>query len=837
MRRRALGSLAALVLAGCAATSPPATEPAADSEFERATAKLERREGLLTTWLDRRAGKLWLEVPAGSRTLGEYLYVEGLLTGLGSNPVGLDRGQLGGEKVVRLLVEGGRLLVLEVNLRFRATSDDVDERRAVEQSFAPSVIWAGKIESRDADGRGLVDLTTFLVRDAHGVSATLKTTGQGKYELDPERSAVMLDSCLSFPDNLEFEALLTFAGAEPGDHVRRTAPSPQEISFVLHQSLLRLPGPGYEPRSLDPRMGSFGIGFADYAAGLDEPIDRRWIVRHRLQKTDPTQASSPVEEPIVYYLDRGTPEPVRSALLDGAGWWAEAFTEAGFEDAFRVEMMPEGAHPLDARFNVIQWVHRSTRGWSYGGGVIDPRTGEMIKGHVTLGSLRVRQDRLLFEGLLGTAKTGSGDADDPIELALARIRQLSAHEVGHTLGLTHNFAASTYGRASVMDYPAPLITVGADGELDVSEAYGVGVGAWDRHAIRWAYSQFAPGVDEAAALEEIVREGLAGGLRFVADADARPPGAALAFGSLWDNGAEAVEALQSTMAVRRRALTDFGDDRIANGRPLAELQEVLAPVYFHHRYQLEATVKLVGGLDYAYAVRGDGQPGVRQVPAELQRAALATVLDALDPVELDLGEATLELLAPRPFGWGRNREMFTGATDPGFDALGAAATAADLVVGSLVQDERAARLLDQHRRDATLPGWSEVVAELLDAAFGGEDVDAPERLAAIERVVQHAAVRRLASQALSGSVAAGVRAITIEHLSRLGAELEKGSTDDLAAAAHRRSLLREINAAVNPLPPPAARARAASAPPPGSPIGQGRAAGFADCSFFGGRSR
>jgi hypothetical protein len=362
---------------------------------------MEKLGGLLTLYIDHDEGKVWLQIPADtgrSGLVGSYLYVEGLRTGLGSNPVGLDRGISGDTKVVDLRLVGSRLLVEEQNLGFRALTESESERRATRESFATSVIWAGPIRT-GLSGERLVDLTPFVVRDAHRSAGALRRAEQGDFELDPDRSVVDLDACRAFPDNLELEAVLTFKGKEPGRFVRETAPSPEAITLVQHHSFVRLPDAGYRPRRFDPRTGSFAVSFQDYAVPLDQPIERRWIVRHRLEKTNPQAESSPVIEPIVYYVDSAVPEPVRSAVLEGAGWWAEAFAAAGFEDAFRVEVLPVDVDLLDIRYNVIEWVHRSTRGWSYGGGVVDPRTGEMVKGHVRLGSLRVRQDRLLFEGL------------------------------------------------------------------------------------------------------------------------------------------------------------------------------------------------------------------------------------------------------------------------------------------------------------------------------------------------------------------------------------------------------------------------------------------------------
>lgn len=779
------------------------------------TQGLARDSGLLDVYVDRREGRIFLALPPEASSAGgfELIYGEGIRAGLGSNPVGLDRSRLGSTRHVRFRRAGGRIFLEELNTRYRALTGSAAERRAVRDSFATSVLWSGEVAAEEPDGRLLVDLSPFLTSDVFGFAGTLKATAQGAFQLDEERSAVELDRILVFPENVEVDATLTFAGPEPGEHVRDTAPDPRAVTVVQHHSFVRLPDPGYRPRRFDPRAGSFAVTFLDYAAALDSPLEKKWIVRHRLEKVDPGAPRSRVKEPIVYYVDSGVPEPVRSALVEGASWWARAFDEAGFIDAFRVEMLPEGVHPLDARYNAIHWVHRSTRGWSYGGGMVDPRTGEMIKGNVLLGSLRVRQDRLLFEGLAGTARTGSGGPGDPVELALARLRQLSAHEVGHTLGFTHNFAASTYGRASVMDYPAPLVDIREDGSLDFSRAYAVGAGRWDVQSVRYAYGEPAPGEDEEGYLSRIIAEGIDKGLLFITDHDARPGGAAHPLGNLWDNGDDPVAELLKILRVRRIALEAFAKDRIREGRPLALLREVFLPVYFHHRYQLAAAAKVVGGMDYGYAVRGDGQPPVRPLDPERQRAALEAILKVLDPAALDIPESALEILLPRPFGYPATRELHQGRTDPAFDTMGVARTAARMAADALLQPQRAARLVDFHRREPGQPGLKWLLESLVRQAFetpaaGGD------RLAGLSWVIRGEVVGSMIRLSSHGEVTPEVRALVDRSLSRLAAMLEAGPPDPRGAslaAKISRFLQRDLE---DPPPEPST-----PEPPPGSPIG------------------
>ncbi|HEX2639218.1 MAG TPA: zinc-dependent metalloprotease, partial [Pyrinomonadaceae bacterium] len=598
---------------------------------------------------------MFLEITRFNR---EFLYQVSLPAGLGSNPVGLDRGQLGRTFVVYFERVGNKILLVQPNYRYRALSTDEAERNAVADSFAKSVIF-GFTVAAEKDDRVLVDATAFLLRDAHGVVERLKQARQGNYKVDDSRSAFYLERTKGFPKNTEVETTLTFAGDEPGRLVGSVTPTANAVTVREHHSFVELPDAGYQPRRFDPRVNSFGITFYDYASPFTEAIEKRWIARHRLEKKDPRAAVSEAVKPIVYYVDPGAPEPIRSALVEGASWWNQAFEAAGFKDAFQVKVLPKDADPMDVRYNMINWVHRSTRGWSYGSSVVDPRTGEIIKGNVSLGSLRIRQDFLLGTGLIpafaaSTDENGFcqfGDSPDlsyltdtekdSAEMSLARIRQLAAHEVGHTLGFAHNFAASSYNRGSVMDYPAPIVEI-KNGKLDLSNAYAVGIGAFDKYAVKFAYSQFPAGANEAAELEKIIAQGQKDGMLYISDGDARGMNTAHPLASIWDNGSDMVASLRHEMDVRRIGLAQFGVNSIPKGTPLSELEARLIPLYLHHRYQLVSALKSVGGMYFTYAVRTDAgiSPNRYREPVapERQREALTAILDTIKPEELAFPE-------------------------------------------------------------------------------------------------------------------------------------------------------------------------------------------------------
>jgi hypothetical protein len=674
------------------------------------TKDFQKFNGYFNFYYDDGTDKVYLQVDDLEK---DFLYVYSLSSGIGSNDIGLDRGQLGNEQVVHFKKAGQKLLLVQPNLTFRALTDNDLERKSVEQAFAKSILHGFKIEE-ESKGSYLIDISSFLMRDAHGVSDRLKRRKQGSYKLDASRSALNFERTKAFPKNVEFDMFLTFTGNPEGAWIRSVAPNPKLVTVAQHHSLIALPDDGFEKREFDPRCGTYPFSYYDYATPVQEPILKRYVPRHRLEKKNPSAEVSEAVEPIIYYLDNGTPEPVRSALLEGGRWWNQAFEAIGYKDAYQVKILPDDADPMDVRYNVIQWVHRSTRGWSYGASVRDPRTGEIIKGHVSLGSLRIRQDFLIAQALMNKPFEERDDNYEPmLQMALARIRQLSAHEIGHTLGFAHNFAASTNNRASVMDYPHPYFKL--DGNtIDFSDAYDTGIGEWDKVTVAYAYSDFPQGTDEKKALNTILESAQKEGLRYMSDQDARPLGSAHALAHLWDSGSSASEELERILEIRKLAITNFSADNIKSGEPYSVLEDVFVPLYFLHRYQIEAASKVIGGLDYNYKVKDDGQTSVTTVNRASQEDALKAMLKTLEPEVLAIPEDKLELFPPRSIGYSRTRESFKGKTGVAFDPYGVAETAASATLGLLLHFERANRLVQQKSLNDDQLGFDDMVKSLLD---------------------------------------------------------------------------------------------------------------------------
>ncbi|HSI69620.1 MAG TPA: zinc-dependent metalloprotease, partial [Gillisia sp.] len=665
---------------------------------------------------------------------------------------------------------GNKLLLIQPNMKYRAITENNAERKSVEEAFARSVIFGFEIKE-EKDGKYIIDLTPFLMEDAHGVATRLQRGNHGNFKISKSKSALYLQRTKAFPENVEFETMLTFEGEATSGTLRSVAPNSGNITVNLHHSFVKLPDDNFEKRPFSPGSGAISISYFDYSTPVYEPIEKRFIIRHRLEKKDPKAEVSEAVEPIIYYLDPGTPEPVRTALLEGAKWWAVAFEELGYKDAYQVKMLPEDADPLDVRYNVIQWVHRSTRGWSYGASVVDPRTGEIIKGHVSLGSLRIRQDLMIAQALMNKPFAERDDNyNEMMELALARIRQLSAHEVGHTIGFTHIFAASTNENSSVMDYPHPMIRL-QNGEPSLTNAYDTGIGEWDKFTVKYSYAPVPEGSSQEEFLKEVLVEAQEKGLQFISDSDARATGGAHANAHLWDNSENPSLELERVLELRKKAISNFSVDNIRTGEAYSVLEDVFVPLYFFHRYQTEAAVKRIGGLNYTYAVKGGKETVVETLEKEAQQQALEIVLRTLEPEVIAIPKEKLSLFPPRAFGHTRSRESFKSNTGVAFDALGAAATASDMTLSLLLHPERAARLIQQKAVEEDQVGLSEVLDELLVATIKSEQRD--PYLQEVQNSINHNVLQHLMNLAVHKDAIPQVKAIANHTLLELEDWLRK----------------------------------------------------------------
>jgi hypothetical protein len=807
--------------------------------IDERTSGMQKLDGYFPIYWDERSGALFIEIP---RLDNDFLLSTGLAAGLGSNDIGLDRGQGGQGRVVRFERIGPKVLLMQSNQSFRSTSSNPAERKSVEDSFAKSVLW-GFTVAAESSGHVLVDASDFLLRDIHGAGGALRP---GPYRVDRARSAFYMPRTKAFPKNTEIEMILTFANDAAGGRggggggpqqgpppigegvaggrggggrggglfsgsVASVTPTADSVTMREHVSLVELPDNNYKPRWDDPRAGYGGLTFVDYSVPIGEPMQMRYIRRHRLEKKDPTAAMSEPVKPIQYWVDSGAPEDVKKALVEGASWWNQAFEAAGFRNGFKVEVLPEGADPMDIRYNMINWVHRSTRGWSSGGSVADPRTGEILKATVTLGSLRDRQDYMIFEGLLSPYTSGIEKPSVLYETALKRIRQLSAHEVGHTLGLGHNYYDSEKGWISVMDYPHPLEKLNADGTIDLSDAYQARIGDWDKVTINYGYRQFAPGTDEKASLARILDDAWAQDLRYMTnqDTDSNPKV------DQWSNGVDQADELNRLMKVRRSALNRMGEHTIRPGAPMATIEEPLVPIFMYHRYAVESTASMVAGQDYIYAIRGDKRTPTKGVSVDDQRKALDALALTLKPAELTVPKTVLDLIPPRPPGYGMHRELFARTTGDTFDPLSPATIAADVTIGFVLQLDRAARMVTQHAVNPAMPGLEDVIDRLTAATFDAPTATGYE--AAVRRAEERVLVDRvmwLATASPNGEV----RAIASMKLSKLAARMKTGVAKSEADTAQRTLLAADIKRFLE-RPAEAARMLPAPDAPPGAPIG------------------
>ena len=833
------GTVASVAVASNAAVAQPGQRAATTPSIEDRIAGIRKIDGYFPLYWDDRGGSLYLESP---RLDSDFLFSTGLSAGLGSNDIGLDRGGGGQGRVVRFHRVGQKVMLVQPNQNFRSSSSNPREKKSVEDSFAQSILW-GFTVAAESNGRVLIDATPFFLRDIHGAGRSLRP---GTWRVDGTRSAFYLPNTRNFPKNTEVDMTLTFVndatgggrggnaagpaqgpepigvgGGTPGDNrggglfsgsVASVSPSADAVTLREHASFVELPDGNYKPRVDDPRAGYGGIQFVDYSTPIGDPMVVRYVRRHRLEKKDPSAAISEPVKPIEYWVDPGAPADVKQALLEGARWWNQAFEAAGFRNAFKVEVLPDSADPMDIRYNMINWVHRSTRGWSSGGTVTDPRTGEIIKATVTLGSLRDRQDYMIFEGLESPYTTGNEKPDILYQTALKRIRQLSAHEVGHTLGLGHNYYDSKTGWISVMDYPHPLEELRADGSIDISDAYPQHIGEWDKVTINYGYHQFAGGGDDPAALRKILDDAWDKDIRYFTNQDIEVHPRV----EQWSNGVNQASELSRLMGIRRAALNRIGEHTIRNGAPMTTIEEPLVPIFMYHRYAVEGTASMLGGQDYIYAFRGDGRTPTKWESAANQRLALDALASTLKPSELTVPTKILGLIPPRPPGYGMHRELFPRTTGDAFDPLAPGTIASDVTIGFALQLERASRLVAQHAVDPTLPGLEDVIDRFTRATFDAATANAYE--AEVRRAEERVLVNRVAwLAAASGN--AQVRAIATLKLNRLANRLRSEAGKTEADVAHRALLVADIKRYLDDPSKVREVIIAASPAPPGAPIG------------------
>ncbi|MDO6466468.1 zinc-dependent metalloprotease [Pseudoalteromonas carrageenovora] len=742
---------------------------AAIKSIDEFTTQMNHFPGYYSFFYDTKNGKVYLKVDKFEQ---QFLLQQSLPYGIGSNDIGLDRGQLGNTHLVQFERFGDKVMLRAVNTYYRANTSNKAEQQSIKEAFASSILAGFKVVAQD-NSTALIDYTPYLLSDVHGVSRKLAARKQGNFSLDESRSAVYMKRSKAFLKNTELEAVLTFKGTKPGEFVRQVSADPYALTVHMHHSLIKLPDDNYTPRKFNPQSGFWSIEHKDYAAPLGESMFVRYIPRHRLAKKDPSLPISEPVEPIVYYLDPGVPEPVKSALLEGGKWWNDAFSAAGYKNAFVVKVLPSNADPMDIRYNVIQWVHRATRGWSYGSSVIDPRTGEILKGHVTLGSLRVRQDILIAEALAAPYLKGNEVAKNLQAMALDRIRQLSAHEIGHTLGISHNFAASVGDRASVMDYPHPLLSFNEQGKLDVTRGYAKGMGAWDTQVIKYGYSDFT-NQDESAELAAILKENKAKGLEFISDSDARAKGGAHPTAHLWDNGTNPSQELLRVLDVRKKALSQFGINNIKTGDALSQLEEKLVPLYLFHRFQVEAAVKLISGVNYEYELRGDVPvKGAQVVSKEQQQEAVNAILATLKPANLLLPESVLSLIPPKAYGESKSRESIIGRTGLTLDAMALPEVAVEHSLSLLLNPQRLNRLAQQQARSNDFYSLDNMLEQLYKQIF---KVSSPNTMAGkITQRTQYLTTKAFADLVASNNVSPEVQAQVRYYLVKLSEDFNQNS--------------------------------------------------------------
>lgn len=822
-RTMALASILVAALGAAAAAQPAAT-------LAERTKGLQRLDGFVPLYWDAGRGRVLAEVPAFDQ---DVLYYVSAASGAGSVELPFDRGILGTE-VIHFQRSGPRVLVVAQNQRYRAVGGTPAQVENVRDSFASSVLASLPIEA-DENGRVLVDASPLFLRDAADVEGRLRRVNQGTFRFDAGRSGFHAPRVKSFPLNAEVETIVTFVADNPGLLVNNVTPDGRFFTLRIHHSLLKAPE-GYTPRVADPRIGVSAIAFRDFTRPFDQDPEVQWITRWRLEKQDPAAATSEPKVPIVFYLDPGIPEPTRTAMRTGALWWNKAYEAAGFRNAVQVKDPTPDMDPMDIRYSWILWINRDERGFSSGGTFRDPRTGEILGSKTRMDSHRIRTIGNYFEAY--TPTTGGNDdaglvagdaalvaalaAEQPAampaaerDLVLLRQTLLTAHELGHVMGFQHNFSSSLDNFASVMEYPTPRVKV-TNGRLDLSDAFQRAIGPYDEMMAKYAYTVFPAG-QEQAGLEGVIREMRAKGLHYVPETDPR--------WSWYDDRATPQEYLKETMAARAIMLQQYGPSILRPGEPIGALRDArLWMTYLHHRWAIESGLRYVGGMFHTYNVKGDTGAPTEIVPAATQREILGLLLSAVAPAALELPEPLLAQLTPHP-----SSNLEDLSNDYAFDHLRAARILAAMVLGDLLQPDRAARLVAFADRQANALTLPEVIGEVFKATWGPHGSESP-RQQSLRRVTERAALDALMILGAHADATPEVRAVVLQEIRRIGQEIAKRTDPQPLPEAHLRQAEADIarylqNPAANApkfvAPGWGARPRSRYPLNPGPPLGGG----------------
>jgi hypothetical protein len=798
--KRSLPALLLVVWTGAISAKTPVL-PSIVSRTARARAY----SGFVPFYWDAREGRLLLEIHDFRR---KFLFGSGLASGAGILDAFLDRGEPGELGLCRFQRVGPRVLLVQEQTTNRSGSSDAELTRVVTESFPTSVLASMPVVAQTGDAV-LVDATEFLLRDRQ-VLPLLREANLKGWKQDASLSALNFERTGAFPRNSEIEAVLSFVCDDPPPSIAEVLPDGRTMSLRIHHTFLALPEPGYSPRALDPRVGFITNFYRDQTAPFTEPIERYQITRWRLDAAHPH---------ILYYLDRGIPEPERSAIRDAVLWWNHAFRDAGFPDALEIRDLPVGATFLDARYSGVEWVNRAERGWSVGEIQIDPRTGEILHGVARIDSHRRRTTARIWKNLQPLGQGGFCSAGDGPDLSLLagemgvgeqalvldRLEYLAAHEVGHTLGLMHNWAATTFGWGSVMDYLAPDIEL-RNGKFDLSNAYPHDIGPYDHLMIHWGYSSDS----NPRALDAIVREAYARGIVYPLESDSR--------WAEYDYGSDPVEWLAVAQAVREKLLARFGVAQLSPGEPVHDLQKRFSLAYLYHRFAIQAAAQFLGGQFQTNALAGDGQAPVAWVEPERQRRALRLLVEALTPANLDVPDAVLTSLVPAPQATRETRERFSSDAGESFSILTAARSLSDFVVTRLLDPERDARLTIDF--DAGAPGVDEVFNSLVDSTWGAAVPDGARR-AALSRVARRSVLDGFRRLAASSEASPEVRAEAVATLEALGSQLHDARSGDPAEKAFLSLAARDIRDFF--AHPGTSAPRKPEQAPPGRPIGGGNA--------------